>query len=1098
MVRPKRAPNNIKKALTAGSQSTTTELNLNDEDSVVMRKKSQETETTKSKANNKKTKIPNVINDDVLKEPRKRRMASLNAEFLVHYCSNTNPNLNQTPEKTTSQSPSSSKRRRTISNESKLKTTNPRRKIKKKDPASDENETEHEVETEKNTKKTQKKKINTKQKTKKNHADSDDDNSESSQEIIQNRSRRSKKSDNETNIVVATSTGRPKREASLRASAMIIQTNEIEKTRFQYYTTTQNPTATTTTTTPVNQTNTKKSDDSKPDAKNHNFQVPQTPPKNTSKTTLKNSKKSETNLKHVSTTTTLANSNVNLGRNESPDDEESSNDVLIVAEKNVSPSELVLTEELLLEHNKQFGSYSTGNGTFSSHTKEYINKWINELVAPDDKPFPEDVIPIDSFGTKILNDPQYLNVKSRQVPTPQSTKIISKPVTSQVVINKQNVNKEVSPKVTSPKPVATTPMTHKNETNNQVKQNDLDTKTDSTTVNPVNQNRLSNQYPFHLSFEQTAQAAGWSYAPPSTLPRPPSPIIRPEQLTWTNIHTGSESVNQLIAAAVGCSLANNPMHLLNSSQNVPKPMQLPAHFSNSINSKYPPKPAMIDPLKPPKISYLPNPEYFNSLPQDPSYMIPSYSKLKLKSEKLMDIRSHQQAAAAAAAAVAASSSLIHQMPPMINVENVNFYGTLDEQQKAAAACFFQQHQQQQQQQQDSCLNCLPNTAQSLSNQATTAAAAAAAAVAMNLAKILSSQPETNKSEHKKIQDLKKHTETESVVSISSNSSDIKVIKPDAKDEIKQEVKQEPEIKEEIKQEASLVNEEKMDINEDNDDNKSVSSSLSSSVHLVVDETSMIVNENLESQMNVESEASNEKEEIQNALNEKTDSNSNTNLNVESVVVNAPIESNSNMLESENTMDKFDKLWILNSEPLEKNSYFSIKNRVSNMVVNLNDCVLVERTNSKKETHLENENVYSELINESSNTNYSCDENECSISKTIESFAQVKSIKVDPSCDKIMLSVKMFLKPEQIKNEIKNLNESIKFEENELISYQEASEPEVLDAEVIKSKSIISDHTNYLKMKESDESSKESKNEKVYFYRYNYDINKKEINLIVQN
>lgn len=57
---------------------------------------------------------------------------------------------------------------------------------------------------------------------------------------------------------------------------------------------------------------------------------------------------------------------------------------------------------------------------------------------------------------------------------------------------------------------------------------------------------------------------------------------------------------------------------------------------------------------------------------------------------------------------------------------------------------------------------------------------------------------------------------------------------------------------------------------------------------------------------------------------------------------------------------------------------------------------------------------------------------------------------------------MFYKPDQIKNEIKNLNDSIEFEENELISSQEACEQEVLEPEHIKSKSILSDHTNYLK------------------------------------
>ena len=62
----------------------------------------------------------------------------------------------------------------------------------------------------------------------------------------------------------------------------------------------------------------------------------------------------------------------------------------------------------------------------------------------------------------------------------------------------------------------------------------------------------------------------------------------------------------------------------------------------------------------------------------------------------------------------------------------------------------------------------------------------------------------------------------------------------------------------------------------------------------------------------------------------------------------------------------------------------------------------------------------------------------------------------------MVSVKMFYKPDHIRNEIKNLTESIKFEENELISSQDTCEQDLVEAEVIKSKSILSDHTNYLK------------------------------------
>lgn len=483
-------------------------------------------------------------------------------------------------------------------------------------------------------------------------------------------------------------------------------------------------------------------------------------------------------------------------------------------------------------------------------------------------------------------------------------------------------------------------------------------------------NRLQPQFPFQLPFDHSTPSSAWSYPPAAA--RPKSPNFRPEHLTWTNIQTGSESVNQLIAAAVGCSL-NNPMGFFNS-QGLTKSVSLPPHSFPSINPKYSHKPSYlipptIDTANQPKL-YLPNTDYY----QDPSYLIPSYAKLKLKSEKLMEIRSHQHAAAAAAAAAAA----IHQMPPMINVENVNFYGALDEQQKAAAACFLQ-HQQ------DPC--CAANSASA--SQATSAAAAAAAAVAMNIAKILTNQSE-DKTDQSKIEtktepesntetgkETRKYVDTESVVSISSNSSEVKVIKNEKINLVKVEPIEKMQIKEEICQD------EKMD--EDEEEKKSVCSSLSSSVHLIVDETSMIVNENLESQMNVESE------EI--VMNDKTDSNSNTNMNVDSVNVNLPLESNSNMVESENTMDckpaveKSQSLWILNSEPLDDRTYSSIRNKESNLVLSVNDCVLVEKEQA-------------EIINESSNTNYSYDENDCFSAKKNESFAQIKSIKLDPSRGKI--------------------------------------------------------------------------------------------------
>ncbi|RNA22853.1 hypothetical protein BpHYR1_052048, partial [Brachionus plicatilis] len=140
MVRPKRAPNNIKKAVNAGSQSNTTaDLNLNDEDSLKKSNRTQKSEEDegpcKAKAGRKPTKAK--ADQEPAKEPRKRRMASLNAEFLVHYCTNTNNVSQQAHEKRASESPSSSKRRRTVSNESKAKKGRPNTRARNKKADSD-------------------------------------------------------------------------------------------------------------------------------------------------------------------------------------------------------------------------------------------------------------------------------------------------------------------------------------------------------------------------------------------------------------------------------------------------------------------------------------------------------------------------------------------------------------------------------------------------------------------------------------------------------------------------------------------------------------------------------------------------------------------------------------------------------------------------------------------------------------------------------------------------------------------------------------------------------------------------------------------------
>ena len=258
-------------------------------------------------------------------------------------------------------------------------------------------------------------------------------------------------------------TVRPKREAGMRASAMIIQTNEIEKTRFQYYSSNSTPAPNHSNApgqpAPVlnvsasskkksnlaNETNRKKAKNAEQPISKTDFQVPQSMSlfasltaaaavAATSKTSKTLAKSRSTNLtasspftssqmnQQIATSTSRQISNTTHLNNLAGDDS-SSNDVLIVMETtsatkkasqtNKTPVERTLTEDLLAEHNKLNGTLGCGSGTFSNYTREFISKWALEYKCNDEKPFPPGFIPIESFGVKILNEPQYLQNKSR-------------------------------------------------------------------------------------------------------------------------------------------------------------------------------------------------------------------------------------------------------------------------------------------------------------------------------------------------------------------------------------------------------------------------------------------------------------------------------------------------------------------------------------------------------------------------------------------------------------------------------------------------------------------------------------------------------------
>lgn len=130
--------------------------------------------------------------------------------------------------------------------------------------------------------------------------------------------------------------------------------------------------------------------------------------------------------------------------------------------------------------------------------------------------------------------------------------------------------------------------------------------------------------------------------------------------------------------------------------------------------------------------FVPLNEFYNATAQT---QMSNYAKLKFKSEKLFDIRNQQQQSA-----VGVGANAMLQNMPMINVENVNFYGSLDEQQHKSV---FLHHQLQEASKNSNCTNCLSHPgfhhhhhqAQMQNCNQATAAAAAAASVAMNLAKL---------------------------------------------------------------------------------------------------------------------------------------------------------------------------------------------------------------------------------------------------------------------------------------------------------------------------------------------------------------------------
>lgn len=163
--------------------------------------------------------------------------------------------------------------------------------------------------------------------------------------------------------------------------------------------------------------------------------------------------------------TSLIHNNI-AANNNLDEDATSSNEIQIFQEtpnssSSASKQPSSLTEAALLEHNKSTSSSTSNqtNGGGLSSTNDYIARWAMETrrqlsVIIDEKPFPCEVVPIETFGPKIIDNPQYLLCKSRLgagngiSTTPPATNAVAtaaKPVT-QASVSKPAANVILPPK----------------------------------------------------------------------------------------------------------------------------------------------------------------------------------------------------------------------------------------------------------------------------------------------------------------------------------------------------------------------------------------------------------------------------------------------------------------------------------------------------------------------------------------------------------------------------------------------------------------------------------------------------------------------------
>jgi hypothetical protein len=316
--------------------------------------------------------------------PRKRRMASLNAEFFVHYCSSSYKDTLQT--KQTNDCENTDK---TIKDSTFLSATNSKRKrdssqpivkqVISKSPATN----------------------NTKQKTNENKRLPIKSENLSPPITKPKRTVPTKKiKDNTESSAIEITHSRPRREASMRATAMIIQTSEIEKSRFY-----------------SNKKEDTKIELNEPSEKDKD--IAKVSPKLMNNNSTKK-KLVQTKAKIIKAPAKNKKSLSNCSKSFSIESSPSSS--------TKSSEKVVLTEELITEHNKLNGNLGRGNNTFNNTTKMYIMKWASENNYADEQPFEPVVIPIETFGIKILDQPQYL----------MKTKLDNKKIDTQLTNSQDN------------------------------------------------------------------------------------------------------------------------------------------------------------------------------------------------------------------------------------------------------------------------------------------------------------------------------------------------------------------------------------------------------------------------------------------------------------------------------------------------------------------------------------------------------------------------------------------------------------------------------------------------------------------------------------